>query len=227
MNNLTRLNKKYKLLLNQSKALLRLLNEFEPENTTTWTVYSQSTIYKEAEQVYNLKPTSDYIETNSSWSSATNPQQIIDDMVEIDIDDVRTSVPNSNESNLLTNKDLYEKLMITFEENELMQQLQQQYQPHSVQISAQISSNLDDQSSEASIKLEKQQFLDDQSTLNGFTNGNNEQPVKAKSEVINTRTGIKYKAPMRGGHTNHGTRVQQQQASSSKLKITLIRFQFK
>lgn len=98
-------------------------------------------------------------------------------------------INNSNDSNVVshmfTDAKLYEKICSVVEENELIRQQHLQ-----------------------SAAIRKQQQQQAAADANSAAGEDSEQPSqKAKAEVINTQTGIKYKAPMRGGHANQGTRL--------------------
>lgn len=138
----------------------------------------------EVELIYKLKKSRDGLVEETNVYNDEDDDMSIDDITTNPATnaEIITWCKSSKESILISDSSLYTKLVAAIEENERIHQqhVQQQRQLNLIQ------------------QQQKQQLIE----------GVNQQPAaKAKTEVINTRTGIAFKAPMRGGHVNQANRA--------------------
>jgi hypothetical protein len=147
----------------------------------------------EVELIYRLKKSRDGLVEETNVYNDEDDDMSIDDITTNPATnaEIITWCKSSKESILISDSSLYTKLVAAIEENERIHQQQRQL-------------NLIQQQ-------QKQQLIE----------SGNQQPAKAKAEVINTRTGIAFKAPMRGGHVNQANRAaaNTQQNNTSKKQF--------
>ena len=149
----------------------------------------------EVELIYRLKKSRDGLVEETNIYNDEDDDMSIDDITTNPAAnaEIITWCKSSKESILISDSSLYTKLVAAIEENERIHQQQRQL-------------NLIQQ------QQQKQQLIE---------NGNQQPATKAKAEVINTRTGIAFKAPMRGGHVNQANRAaaNTQQNNTSKKQF--------
>ena len=154
----------------------------------------------EVELIYKLKKSRDGLVEETNVYNDEDDDMSIDDITTNPATnaEIITWCKSSKESILISDSSLYTKLVAAIEENERIHQqhVQQQRQLNLIQQQQQ----------------QKQQLIE---------SGNQQPAAKAKAEVINTRTGIAFKAPMRGGHVNQANRAaaNTQQNNTSKKQF--------
>ena len=223
----TLMNKKYKFLFSHSKRLIKILNELEFEENTTKNVNLFSnivnpTLKTEIDSTYSfdniisvknhrmpckedlksfffkrsvykyVQDQNDLIKFERDWIDFIDNDEK-DENTEINLDFMIQTVFNNWPTQMLSCLVKDENLFrILASSAHLEQQLDQLNQSHSDDIGDKTNGP---QNNEQSTKVS------DSSELVKKSNKN--------SEVINTRTGVRYKAPMRGGHNNAATRNNQ------------------
>jgi hypothetical protein len=206
-----RLNKKYKFCLNQSKCLIKLLNDSdvlssillntnlnEIENGLSINELIEmpspeafESFFLEREAYLCIGSQEELSRFELEWTDSSyvlEPTLNASTLNTFNAEDVEMSVetlPKSTlSSSLIADKDLVKQLTASFENHQ--QQLIQQSQQSSMSQEDLLSEQLSKGGDKAGEQLDQKPGL-----------------LKTKSqEVINTRTGNKYKAPMRGGHNN-------------------------
>lgn len=165
--------KKFKLVLNQSKRFLKILNDSELSKSL---IQSEASMRLEekvdlieyyAKRNESKLSAEESLRIQSEWSILKNLEDIHDDLELLNTEEICPKQPV--EGVLMLDKDLFKKLYSNLEE-----QLHQQQ-------------NMQQNDSESNLfKLEEES--------------------KVNRPVIDTRTGMRYKAPMRGGHNGGGGR---------------------
>jgi hypothetical protein len=224
------MNKKYKFLFSHSKRLIKILNELEFEENTNVNLYSNivnvnlkteiDSIYSFNANLKNYKTPSredlksfffkrnvyKYVQDKNDLKLFENEwinticNDEIEDITEINLDFIIKTTfknwPNQMVSCLIKDENLFRILAST---SNLEQQLDQLNQTNSDDIGDKTNGS---QNNELAAKSDSSDPLKK-------SNKNN--------EVINTRTGVRYKAPMRGGH-NAATRNNQTLSNGSAVQ---------
>lgn len=231
--------------MNQSRRLIKFLSNYEPPSDESTNAvqqqqqqslanYTESDVYADFVRVYlpDDAPTVVYDEKSLVHSDARTTNRL-DNLIPTTTTTTSNSVM-SNDSSLchfLVDVSLYDKLMTIYNENEQINLQEIKHRLHEkIRRSSGDKITLGVSSAAAVAAVAAVSTIEDleNDLKNGANNSNNE--AKTKTEVINTQTGIKYVAPMRGGHVSQIGRAiaaataasQSMQASSSKSQFISI-----
>lgn len=188
-------------MMNQSKQLIKFLSNYESseDESLTKNAFTDSDVYAEFTQIYT---DSNSDERQLILDFDTN-KNLLDSLIP---PTPTTRVQSDSARHFLNDTGLYDNLMVIYSENEqiyiqeMKQRLQEKIQRNSIDKTGMENSD--------------------------GKNGTGNEANKVKTEVINTQTGIKYVAPMRGGHVNQVGRAiaaANSGGSSSKSEVLKLR----
>lgn len=206
------MDKKLKLLGAQSRQLIKFLSNYEAPNEQSGNAsmctqtFSESSLYLDFEKIYaSIGDLDDFNE---------NAYEHLDDLAlspQSTLREFQLKNAASCTNCFLIDSGLYNKLVEIYQENEMIQQQEMRGRLQQRNSSDKITSLAG---------LETVEGVEMKNGVLGEPGATN----KTKAEVINTQTGIKYIAPMRGGHVSQMGRREQAGSSnnqaSSKCLIT-------
>lgn len=232
--------------MNQSRRLIKFLSNYEPPSEESTSVaqqqslatnYTESDVYAEFVRVYlpddAATTTAAAYDEKSLVHSDPRTTNRLDNLIPATTT-TTTSINTTNDSSVvchfLVDVSLYDKLMSIYNENEQINLQEIKHRLHEkIRRSSSDKITLGVTSAAAVAAVAAVSTIEDlENDLKNGANGGNES-AKTKTEVINTQTGIKYVAPMRGGHVSQIGRAiaaataasQSMQASSSKSQFQL------
>lgn len=230
--------------MNQSRRLIKFLSNYEPLSDDSTNVvqqqslanYTESDVYTDFVRVYlPVDATTVYDEKSLLHSDARTTNRL-DNLIPTTTTTTTSSSVISNTTNdssvchFLVDVSLYDKLMTIYNENEQINLQEIKHRLHEkIRRSSGDKITLGVTSAAAVAAVAAVSTIEDlENDLKNGANGSGaNESAKTKTEVINTQTGIKYVAPMRGGHVSQIGRAiaaataasQPMQASSSKSQF--------